>query len=372
MNILILNWRDIKNPQSGGAEILTHEMAKRWVAQKHRVVQFSALYSGGIEHEFTDGVEVIRRGSATFSWNHIPVHLAAYVWYQKFRKNNFDIIIDEIHGIPFFSPLYTKEKIVALICEVANEIWDVAFSFPTNIIGHFVESEYFKWYKNIPFLTISTSTKMDLLKKGINPNSITVLPMGLSLPDKRRTFIKEKQYTLLFVARLTRAKGVEDALEVVHILKKKFPYIRLWIVGGGSDGYLRCLRPKIVTLELADTVKLLDFVSDEKKFELMSRAHVLIVPSLKEGWGLTVPEAGIVRTPAVGYDVAGLRDVIQNGKTGLLSQRSPEAMAAAVTRLLEDKALYELLSDGAYKLAKTYSWDNTANTALRVLEKVVS
>ncbi len=54
MNILILNWRDIKNPSSGGAEILTHEIAKQWVAWGNSVIQFSSLFAGAKSEEIID------------------------------------------------------------------------------------------------------------------------------------------------------------------------------------------------------------------------------------------------------------------------------------------------------------------------------
>jgi len=61
MKILILNWRDIKNPLSGGAEILTHELSKRLVAEGHVVIQFSSRFDGSKEEEVIDGVRIIRK-----------------------------------------------------------------------------------------------------------------------------------------------------------------------------------------------------------------------------------------------------------------------------------------------------------------------
>lgn len=370
MNILVFNWRDIKNPESGGAEVLTHEMVKRWVTRGHSIVQFSSKFPEGKTDEVIDGVQIIRRGSASFRSLSIPVHVAAYRWYQQQARGTFDVVVDEIHGIPYFTPFYVKEKIVALICEVAQEIWDVTFSFPLNVVGRFIERNYFRWYASIPFLTISPSTKRDLVTMGVNKQSITVLPMGLSVPKAIHEFPKENVPTLLFVARITKAKGIEDALEVVRSVKKHIPTIQLWVVGNGSDQYRSLLMHHLKAKGIDRSIIFFGFIDEKKKFELMRRAHILIVPSIREGWGLTVPESGYVGTPAIGYDVAGLVDVIKDDQTGILTAPHPAAMAHAVEGLLSDRVLYRKLSLGVQRLAKTYSWDKCAKTALAALERI--
>ncbi len=370
MRILILNWRDIKNPEHGGAEILTHEMAKRWVAWGHAVTQFSSHFPRASKKEIIDGVRIIRRGSSMIRSFHIPVHAAAFFWY-RLHYSEFDVVIDEIHGIPFFSTLYARVPVVALICEVAGDLWNVAFSFPGNVIGAAIEKIYFRFYSTTPFMTISQSSKDELVTMGVRERRITVLPMGVSIPKTARVFAKEKNPTLIYVGRLTRAKGIEDALITVRSLKRRFPTIRLWIVGSGEPSYLNILKVQVDQLDVSDTIQFYGFVGEREKFELLARAHILIVPSHKEGWGLTIPEAGSVGTPAVGYNVAGLRDAIVHEQTGILTSSDPAGLGKAVTRLLDDKKLYELLSKAAEKLAKTYSWEKTARSSLRVLEEAL-
>lgn len=365
MRILILNWRDIKHPQGGGAEILTHEIAKRWVAWGHEATQFSAAFPGGSKEEIIDGIKIIRRGTAKIPFLGLPVHIAAFFWYIAHGKGRFDIVIDEIHGIPFFTPLYVTEKKIALICEVAKEVWDANFIYPFNQIGRFVENNYFKLYKKIPFLTISPSTKSELIGMGIHNDDITVLPMGITLPSRMRQYPKEKNATIVFVGRISKAKGVEDAIRVADFLKSDFPRIKLWIIGKKQGAYYETLRKTVNKLKLQHTVVFFDFVSQEKKFELMSRAHLLISPSIKEGWGLIVPEAGYVSTPAVVYDVAGLRDLVEDGQNGAIVERKPEAMAKAIINLLSDPVKYSSFQKEARKKAKTYDWDKTAKKAMQ-------
>ncbi|MFH0864237.1 MAG: glycosyltransferase family 4 protein [Candidatus Gottesmanbacteria bacterium] len=375
MRILIFNWRDIENPSRGGAEILTHEIAKRWVLKGMEVVQFSSLFKGAAPEKNIDGVRVIRQGAADFSPFKLPVHIAAYYWYKKNsldkKGKKFDLVIDEIHGLPFFTPLFVKEKKIALICEVAQEIWDVNFRFPINKIGRLIENNYFRFYQNTPFLTISSSTKKDLISKGLHEDMITILPMGLTLPKNIKRYPKEEIPTIVFVGRLTKAKGIEEAIRIIALLKRSCPLIKFWIIGRGERSYESKLIKITEELNLTLNIVFWGFVDETTKFELMSRAHILLTTSVKEGWGLTVSEAGIVGTPVVAYEAGGLSDIIQNGINGYLIPRNPNLVAKTLNSLLLNKDNYCKLQKGAETEAKKYNWDNTADKALQAIQKII-
>ena len=82
MHILILNWRDIKNPSSGGAELLTHEMAKRWVEQNHQVTLFTSRFKKSKATEIVDGVKIVREGNPDLRSLFSSVHFNAYRYYK--------------------------------------------------------------------------------------------------------------------------------------------------------------------------------------------------------------------------------------------------------------------------------------------------
>ncbi|HVZ58658.1 MAG TPA: glycosyltransferase family 1 protein, partial [Patescibacteria group bacterium] len=98
MNILILNWRDPKNPKSGGAEIVTMEHAKFWVKNGHSVTWFTSCFAGSSNKENIDGISIVRRGNSFTTYLYAP-------FFYLLHRQDFDIVIDEIHGIPFFTPL---------------------------------------------------------------------------------------------------------------------------------------------------------------------------------------------------------------------------------------------------------------------------
>ena len=105
----------------------------------------------------------------------------------------------------------------------------------------------------------------------------------------------------------------------------------MWVVG---DGYLR---KELQRMNVKD-VTFFGRVKDELKYNLLSKAHLILVPAVLEGWGLVVTESNAMGTPAGTYNVAGLRDSIIDGKTGILvKNKSPESLADSAICLLKDK-----------------------------------
>lgn len=355
MKILIFNWRDIKNPEAGGAEVFTHEIAKRLVKKGNEVILFASAFSGCKKEEILDGVN-INRGGGKYS-----VYREAKEYYKKHFKENFDIVIDEINTRPFFSPKFVNNgvKVVALIHQLAREFWFYETGFPVNYVGYyFLENRWLKNYKNIPTITVSESTKKDLLDLGFK--KVAIVSEGINFKPLESIPEKENVPTLIFVGRLKKAKLPDHAIKAFKIFKEKFPDAKLWMVG---NGYYREELEKIS----CPGIEFFGSVTKEKKLDLMSRAHAILVPAVREGWGLVVTEANAMGTPAIGYNVHGLRDSIRDTETGLLCNPNPEAMGERAVELLEDEGLRKRLSRSALNWAREFDWDRSADEFLRVL-----
>jgi glycosyltransferase involved in cell wall biosynthesis len=93
---------------------------------------------------------------------------------------------------------------------------------------------------------------------------------------------------------------------------------------------------------------------------------VLLLPSLKEGWGLVIPEAGMHATPTVAYRSAGgTRESVADEHSGLLVD-DPAGLEAATRTLLADRGLRERLGMGARELSTTFTWAH-ARTSFAVV-----
>lgn len=368
MNILILSWRGIGHPRAGGAEIVTFEYAKAWVKAGHNVTIFTSFFPGAKNVDEIDGVNFLRSGSEA-----IGVKWKAFLWYISGAHEKFDLIIDEFHGLPFFTPLYVKSKKLAFIHEVAKEVWKLnPWPKPFNLIpwifGCIFEPLIFKlFYNNILFMTVSESTKLDLVKWDIPSKKITVINNGVNIIIKSDNYQKEKKKTIIYLGALTKDKGLEDAIKTFSILNQKQNF-QFWIVGRGEEQYVKNQKLRIKNSGLNKKIKFWGFVDEQKKFELLSKAHILINPSIREGWGLTVIEAAAMGTPTIGYNVPGLKDSIINYKTGLLvNDRTPNNLAVRITELMNDTKIYKKMCFEAKKWSKNFNWKKSTKRSLGLI-----
>ena len=368
MNILILNWRDIKNPRGGGAEKVTHEYAKAWVQAGHRVTQFSSFFKEALTRETIDGVKIIRRGS------HFTVHLWAFLYFILKRFSGIDLIIDEFHFIPFFTPLYArKTEILGFIHEVAKDVWFSNLLFPLALLGCALEPIFFLFYRKVPFLTVSPSTKTDIVKFGIPERQISVIFDGIDCQPLGKIPVKEKKPMVCFVGYLSKDKGVDDAIVAFSKIARSLPQAQFWVVGKGGEEFVKKIKKKANNLGLSKKIKFWGFVPEKQKLDLMKRAHVLINPSQREGWGIVVIEANAMGTPVVGYNVPGLRDSIQDRKTGILTEKNtPKELAKEVLNLFKDKKLYQALQKNALLWSKKFTWEKAAEESLELIEGIIS
>lgn len=358
MHILILNWRDLKNPHSGGAEIVTMEHAMGWKKAGHKITWFASRFKDARYAERISGINIVRAG------NSLTVRLHAMLFYL-FSGIKFDLVIDEIHGIPFFTPLYVRKPKIAFIHEVAAEIWDYMYPFPLNKIGRISERLMLAPYRRILFLTVSNSTADELKRVGIK--KIKIIINGIKI-KKLKNLRKEKDPTFIFVSRVVKMKGIEDVIKSFFHILKELKNAKLWIVGDGDGNYIRFLKRTRDTYAIKKKIHFLGRVNDEEKLRLMKRAHVLLHASVKEGWGLVVLEAASQGTPSVVYNVPGLKDSVKNGITGtVLKKNDPKEMAKSAVNLLKDREEYEKFSENGVVWAKSLSWEKSVKESLRII-----
>lgn len=366
MNILCFSWRDPKHPLAGGAEQVMHEHMKGWIEAGHKVTLFSSSFKGA-KKETIDGVRIIRHGGQL-----LGVHVSAFFWYLFFKKEKYDLVVDQFHFIPFFTPLYIRVPKIAVIQEVAKDLW---FRQPlppvlrqiVGTLGYIIEPFIFTFYKKVPFITGSDSAKKDLLKMGIQARNIHVISHGVIIKKPRKMPSKEKIPTITFLGAITPDKGIFDVLEVFNILKDKGNY-KFWIIGKGEGKYLQLL--KRAEREFKGRLVYWGFVSNEEKFKLLAKSHILINPSVREGWGLVNIEANAMGTPVVAYKSPGLVDSVTK-KTGVIvPENTPQALAQAISELLKQPEKLKALAKNAVLWSKLFSWEESRKKSLTLIEKI--
>lgn len=366
MRILIFNWRDIKNPLAGGAEVFIHENSKKCVQLGHKVTLFCSTFPKCLEKEEIDGVNIIRSG------NRYTVYWQAIHHYRRYFWKDYDIVIDAINTIPFFTPLYVKKPKIALIFQLTGKIYFKELPKILAIFPYLLEPILFKiLYRKITVLVLSESIRQELVNIGFSYNNITVVPPGIEYS----TFKAEEKTnfpSIVYLNRLVKYKNVDDLINAIYILRKEIPNIRLFVSGCRGEKYEAYLRKLVKKLDLEKEVEFYPFLSGESKKKLLQKAWVHVLPSIKEGWGISVIEAAVCGTPTIGYDVSGLQDSVKNGETGFLVPYGKiEDLAMAIKRVLLDTDLRERLSANSIIYAKELSWDKSVQEIMKTIEKLL-
>jgi len=365
LDLLAFNWRDPEHPEAGGAEVHLHELLRRFVTAGHQVTLLASGFRGGAATAALDGVEIRRHGH----WFDANWALRrAYL--QLVRRRSFDLVIEDINKIPFFTPRYARSPVLAVVPHLFGTTVFREASWPLAAYVYAHERLIPRVYRQTDFLVISESTRADLVARGLAEERIKVVPVGLDhqLYRPAATVAKSPEPLVVYLGRIRRYKGVQDLVQAMREVRQRVPAARLMVVGDGPyRGAIEQLARQVPGVEVTG------FVSAERKLEILRQAWVAVYPSAKEGFGLTVIEANACGTPVVATRVPGLQDAVAEGRSGLLVPHGDRAaLAAALVRVLTDGELREQLTAGGMEWARSFTWDNAARLALEVVRSTVA
>jgi len=355
MKILWFTWKDVKNPYSGGAEIVNEELAKRLAKDGHEVVFLVRGFPGGKEEEIVDGYKIIRLG------NYHTVYWEAYKYYKKNLKGWADLVIEEVNTIPFFCNFYVKEKSILFFHQLCREIWFHEMGFLKGLVGYVLESIYLLLLGNREVITVSESTKKDLNRFGFRRDKIKIISEGIEIePVANLDIEKFENPTILSLGALRPMKQTDQIIKAFELAKRDLPNLELIIAGDTVGTFAKKVLEMVENSLFKDSIRCLGRVSKEKKIELMQKSHLIVVASVKEGWGLVVTEANSQGTPAVVYDSDGFRDSVRNGVTGLICEKNtPENLSEKIKEILSNKDEYEKLRLNAWNWSKEINFNKS-------------
>jgi glycosyltransferase involved in cell wall biosynthesis len=365
VRVLAFNWRDPEHPEAGGAEIHLHEILRRFVRDGHAVTQLASGFPGGAAEATIDGVHVLRRGH----WFDANWALRrAYA--RDLRQESFDLVIDDINKVPFFTPSFVREPVLALVPHLFGTAVFAEAPWPLAAYVYAHERWIPRVYRGVDFLAISDSTREDLLARGIPAARVTVVPVGVDHgtfhPDPR--VAKHPTPLILHLGRIRKYKGIQSLIGAMAAVRARVPETELWVVGSGP--YAEEL--KHATQGVAG-VRFLGYRPLAEVVDLLRAAWVVASASIKEGWGLTMLEGNACGTAAVATRVPGLVDAVLDQETGLLVPYGDQgALADALARVLADPELRGRLERGGLAYARTFTWDRTAAEALALAEQVAA
>ncbi len=369
-----MNWRCIRHPLAGGAEVYTHEIARRLAAKGHEVVLVTSRPKGLPAEEMIDGYRVIRRGGR------LTVYPQARRVYRELKAQGWkpDIVVDEVNTIPFLTPLYAGEPIIMLIHQLCKDCWKYAIHPLAQPIGWQLEKTLHKLYiraarqgKLKAVVTVSESTKQDLISLGYPEHLIHIVYNGLdwNLYKDCPELAKQKQDLIVYIGRITPYKRLEDLLKAWKHVEQEHREARLIIAGRPDKKYLTKLQKLADKLNLKNAEFRTNIPHEEKK-QLLAKAKTLIYTSTREGWGQTVLEAAACKTPTIAYNVPGLRDAVKHMQTGILvPPGNIEELAEKIKQVLQDEDLRSKLAESAYRYSHIFLWESSTNKFLNIISR---
>lgn len=362
LRVLFLSWRDHGHPEAGGAEAFLDRVSASLRARGHEVTIFTAGYPGAATNQVVAGRRFLRRGGRFSVYVRGALHLLR-------RGRDYDVVVDIQNGIPFWSSAVTRTPVVNLVHHVHREQWPEVFGPVRARFGWWLES----WlaprvYRSSRYLVVSKATRDELAALGVGSDRISVVYSGKEdIPDLSHQ-ARTAHPSLVVLGRLVPHKRVEVALRTVATLREQFPGLALDVVGHGY--WQDELRDEAVRLGIADSVRFLGFVENDEKHQLLAGAWLNLLPSLKEGWGLAIVEAGAHGTPSLAFRSAGgTTESVIDGLTGRLVE-SDEEFVSAVAELLCDAQARSTMGEAARMHAMSFNWEATTDAVEDLLTAV--
>lgn len=369
MRILAVNWRDINDPLGGGAELHLHEILKGCVNNGCDVDLVVSSYKGAPETEVIDGIRVFRKGHWAVANFVLPSLIK-----KMLKENKYDLLVEDINKIPFYTPLYSGD--VPVVAIIPHLFGTTVYRETNPLIASYVylaERLIPTVYKKAHFEVISPSTGEDLNKRGVDSSRITNVYCGMN----RERFqlqdppLRDDPPMIVSWSRLRRYKSVDIALEAFAIIQKKIPEAKMFVMGRGPDE--KRLRKLSSRMGLDDSVTFTGHLPWNELVQLLHKATVFLNPSPKEGWGLTVIEANCCGVPVVASNRPGLRDSVSDGNTGtLVPYGNPGAMADAALEIIQNHTKFDSYSAAAKQWSEQFSWVKCADESLALFKKVVA
>ncbi|HUE29392.1 MAG TPA: glycosyltransferase family 4 protein, partial [Verrucomicrobiae bacterium] len=264
--LLVLNERDPRHPQAGGAEVHLREVFRRLAAAGDAVTLLASGFADGPAEEEVDGVRVLRLGAGRLGY-----YARVPGAYRRLRAETpFDVVVEDLNKFPFFARFWVREPLVVLTHHFFGRTAFRQAAAP--VAAALVAAEWLvpRLYRGLPMVAVSESTRAELVRGGVRPEDVCVIPNGI---DHRRyrpgSGPRASEPTVVALGRVEPYKRTELLVDAIAAL----PGVRLVVAGTGAG--LDAVRARVAAHGVADRVELRGFVDEDEKVRLLQTAHVV-------------------------------------------------------------------------------------------------
>jgi glycosyltransferase involved in cell wall biosynthesis len=368
---VLIDYRPALRQRSGAGEY-THQLVKALVARfspagPSPVLDISVFSSSWKDRLAKDeeltGVRVIDR--------RVPVRVLNYAWHrlawppaEVLTGRRFDVThsshpllmptssaaqVVTIHDLDFLThPERTRD-------EVRRDYPDLARSHARRADQIIVPSEF---------------TAAEVVRHfDVTPEHISVCPPGAPAWEAREA--QPESGYILFLGTLEPRKnlgGLLDAYERVVSLARNVPQL---ILAGRATADSQPLLDRLKRPPLDGRVRQLGYVDSEKRRGLYEGARLFVLPSFEEGFGMPVLEAMTLGVPVVASSRGALPEIVADAGP-LVDPEDPDALAAAIRRLIEDKAYAAACAERGVARARAFNWEHTAERVYETYQHAIA
>ena len=355
----------------GGKERRLYEISKRLVSDTCEIHIYTMKWWDGPKVIKYNGVylHAISKLYPLYAHNRRSMRQAVLFGLATFKLifAKFDIL--DVDHMPFF-PLFSAriitwlkgKKLYATWHEVwGKEYWDEYLGGIASIIGAMMEKLSFQMPDVI--ISISSHTTKRLRHAGFK-KEIKTVPLGVDIESISQAKPSEHKSDIIFVGRLLSHKNADLLVRAIALIKKTMSNVVCNIVGDGPEKF--SIQNLIKNLDLEDNVHMLSGTLDDLElYGLMKASKMLVLPSIREGFGLVVVEANAAGLPVIttSHENNAAKDLIVENVNGLLAEPNAESIAEKILQIFQNINTFNPKQG-----IEEYDWANVTENYKRVLE----
>ena len=386
-------WRDDPEPP------FVFELCRR-LTNTFDILVLSPRTPGSLDSETMEGLKVIRFPYFIRSWENLASHSGGILNRLRANPLNYLLIppfllgelwalfrvlrhqpIDIIHahwlipqGLVAVLARWLTRRSVPLVCTSHGGDLYALKGTALRRLKHMIMAESDR------VSVVSAAMRTECRAMGIPADKLAVISMGVDMKERFTPgpLHRRNDHQLLFVGRLVEKKGLPCLLRAMPKVLLRHPQTRLTIAGGGPQEPV--LRRLVSELSIQAQVEFLGMVSQSHLPELYRSATLFVAPFIvthygdQEGLGLVLVEAAGCGCPLICGDVPAVRDIIQDGHTGILVDPSNTAvLAEAIIGLLDEpERRNDLASKALQHCLQIFDWKSVSERYARLLLEVAT
>ncbi len=211
--------------------------------------------------------------------------------------------------------------------------------------------------------------KIEVIFNGVDTTQFT--PNSRSLASDSKAKLLTKRFIITpGASRLTARKGLKYLIQAVAMLLPKYPFIKLKIIGEGSDK--KNLERLVKNLGVEKKVEFLGRIPREKTAPYYQEADIFVLPSLNEGMSNAMLEALSCGLPIITTETGGTQELIQEKINGfIVKKKNSKDLSEKIERLIIDQTLCDKMAQESRKIALKFSWQNVAQKYFDIYKKIL-